>query len=314
MGRLILNRLAIAVPVFLLTTGLAFFLVSLIPGDAATVILGQDATPERIAQLNEELGLNDPFLVQYANWLAGLFRGDLGTSLYSGQSVVETIGQRIWPTFWIAFFATAFASVAGILLGTWAAVKKGAAARVSDFIAMLGISLPNYWIALLLIVLVAGTWHLLPSIGYTPPTDDFGDWIAHLILPVTALSVAGVAIIAKQTHDSMAAALSRDFMRFMQANGIPRRRLIFRHGLRFAAIPIVSAVTGCFVNLFGGTVALEIVFAIPGLGQMVEVATIRHDIAVIQGAVVAYTLVIIVVMILSDVLYGALNPKVRAAR
>lgn len=314
MGRLILNRLAIAVPVFLLTTGLAFFLVSLIPGDAATVILGQDATPERIAELNEQLGLNQPFLVQYANWLGALFRGDLGVSLYTGQPVLDTIAQRIWPTFWIALFATVFAAIVGVSLGIWAAVKKGAAARTSDLISMFGISLPNFWIALLLIVIVSGTWGLLPSIGYTPPGEDVGKWIRQLILPVTALAVAGVAIVAKQTHDSVAAALSRDFMRFMQANGIPRRRLIFRHGVRFAAIPIVAAITGCFVNLFGGTVALEMVFAIPGLGQMVEVATIRKDIAVIQGAVVAYTLVIIVVLIVSDVVYGLLNPKVRAAR
>lgn len=314
MVRLILNRLAIAVPVFLLTTGLAFFLVSLIPGDAATVILGQDATPERIAELNEQLGLDQPFLVQYTSWLGALFTGDLGVSLYTGQSVAESIQQRIWPTFWIAFFATVFAAIVGVSLGVWAAVKKGAIARASDFIAMLGISLPNFWIALILVVVVSGSWGLLPSIGYTPPEVNTEKWIRQLILPVTALAVAGVAIIAKQTHDSVTAALSRDFMRFMQANGIPRMRLIFRHGVRFAAIPIVAAITGCFVNLFGGTVALEMVFAIPGLGQMVEVATIRKDIAVIQGAVVAYTLVIIIVLILSDVIYGLLNPKVRAAR
>lgn len=314
MLRLILNRLAIALPVLFLTTGLAFLLVSLIPGDAATVILGQDATPERIAALNEELGLDQPFWVQYGNWVVAAFQGDLGTSLYTGQAVTETITQRIWPTFLIALFATIFAALVGVSLGVWAAVRKGAAARTADFISMLGISLPNYWIALLLIVIVAGSLKWFPSIGYVSPTEDFGEWISHMVLPVTALAVAGVAIIAKQTHDTVAGALSRDFMRFMQANGIPRRDLIFKHGLRFSAVPIISAVTGCFVNLFGGTIALEMVFAIPGLGQMVDVATIRKDIAVIQGAVLAYTLVIVVVLIISDVLYGALNPKVRAAR
>lgn len=314
MGRLIINRLLISVPVLLLTTALAFFLVSLIPGDAATVILGQDATPERIEALNEQMGLNDPFFVQYGNWLAGLFAGDLGVSLYTGEAVLQTMQQRLWPTLWIAVLATIFAAIAGVALGTWAAVRKGIAARVSDFIAMLGISLPNFWIALLLVVLVASRISQLPTIGYVSPTHDFGDWILHLILPVTALSFAGVAIIAKQTHDSVAQALSRDFMRFMQANGIPRGRLIFRHGLRFAAIPIVSAITACFVNLFGGTVALESVFAIPGLGQMIQTSTTRQDIAVIQGVVLAYTIVILIVLTLSDVVYGILNPKVRSAR
>ena len=314
MGRLILNRVAIAVPTLLLTTALAFFLVSLIPGDAATVILGQDATPARIAALNRELGLDRPFYVQYGTWLSGLLRGDPGSSIYTGVPVLTTIGQRIWPTLCIAALATLFAALVGVSLGTWAAVRKGVAARVSDFIAMLGISLPNYWIALLLIVLVASRLEWLPSIGYVKPSEDVGEWVSHLVLPVAALSVAGVAIIAKQTHDSVAGALSRDFMRFMQANGIPRRTLVFRHGLRHAAIPVVAATTGCFVNLFGGTVALETVFAIPGLGQMVEVATVRHDISVIQGAVLAYTAVIVVVMIMSDVVCGALDPKVRAAR
>jgi peptide/nickel transport system permease protein len=314
MVRLILNRLAIAIPVLLLTTGLAYLLVSLIPGDAATVILGQDATPERIEALNRELGLDQPFYVQYANWLAGVFQGDLGASIYTGDPVSKTIQQRIWPTLTIALLATFFATLVGMSIGIWAAVRKGVAARVGDFISMMGISLPNYWIALVLIVVMAGTLKLFPAIGYTPPTEDFGAWIRHLVLPVTALALAGVAIIAKQTHDSVSGALSRDFMRFMQANGIPRLRLIFQHGLRFAAIPIISAITGCFVNLFGGTVALEAVFAIPGLGQMVDVATIRHDIVVIQGAVVSYTVVILITMVLSDVLFGLLNPKVRSAR
>ena len=314
MRRLILNRLLIAVPVLLLTTGLAFFLVSLIPGDAATVILGQDATPERIAALNEELGLNDPFLVQYFNWITGAIMGDLGSSIYSGQPVFRTIQLRVWPTLLIALFATTFAAIAGISLGVWAAVKKGTASRISDFTAMLGISLPNFWIALVLIVIFSGQLGWLPAIGYTSPTEDLGEWAERMILPVTALSVAGVAIIAKQTHDSVAEALSRDFMRFMQANGIPRRKLVLQHGLRYAAIPIVSAITGCFVNLFGGTVALEAVFAIPGLGRMVETATIRHDIVEIQGAVLAYTVIILIALTLSDVAYGLLSPKVRSAR
>lgn len=314
MLRLILNRIAIAIPVLFLTTSLAFLLISLIPGDAATVILGQEATPERIEALNKQLGLDQPWFVQYGSWLTGVFKLDLGSSIYSGDAVWKTISQRFWPTFTIALVATIFSSIVGIALGTWAAVRKGAAARSADTIAMLGVALPNYWIALMLIVIFAGELHWFPAIGYVDIARNFGGWIEHLILPVTALSIAGVAIIAKQTHDSLANALSRDFMRFMQANGIPRKRLIFKHGLRYAAIPIVSAIAGAFVNLFGGTVALEAVFAIPGLGNMVDIATTRHDVTVIQGAVLAYTVVILFVLILSDVVYALLNPKTRSAR
>lgn len=311
MTRLILNRIAIAIPVLLIMTILTYFLVSLIPGNAATVILGPDATPEKIAALNAQLGLDQPFYVQYWHWLTNAFHGDLGTSLYTGETVQKVISQRIWPTLFVVGFATLAAAVVGISLGVWAAVKRGPVGRALDTIAMLGISLPNYWIALLLIVLVAGQLHWFPPIGYTPPEVNVADWISYLVLPVTALAVAGVAIIAKQTRDSMSEALSRDFMRFMQANGITRGSLIFRHALRYAALPIVASIAGCFVNLFGGTVALEVVFAIPGLGQLVVTSTAQHDLTAIQGAVLSYTIVILVITLVADILYAVLNPKVR---
>lgn len=314
MLRLILNRIAIAIPVLFIMTVLTFFLVSLIPGDAATVILGNAATPEKVAALNKALGLDQPFWVQYRTWLGNALHGNLGSGIFSGDPVTKTLQQRVLPTVTLGLLATFFAAIFGVVAGMWAAVRKGATARVINTVAMLGISLPNYWIALILVVVVAGGWHWFPAIGYVDPWAGFGGWFTHMALPVTALAVAGVAIIAKQTFDSVSEALSRDFMRFMQANGIPRRRLILRHGLRYAAVPIVSAIAGCFVNLFGGTVALETVFAIPGLGQSVDVATRTHDISVIQGAVLAYTIVILITLIISDVLYGLLNPKVRAAR
>jgi peptide/nickel transport system permease protein len=314
MLRLILNRVAIAIPVLFIMTVLTYFLVSLIPGDAATVILGNAATPEKIAALNKALGLDQPFWVQYGRWLGDAVKGDLGTGIFSGDPVTKTLQQRMLPTLMLGLLATLFATIFGVAGGMWAAVRKGAIARAVDTVAMFGISLPNYWIALVLVVVVAGSWHWFPAIGYADPLQDFGGWVSHMVLPVAALAVAGVAIVAKQTHDSVSEALSRDFMRFMQANGIPRARLILRHGLRYAAVPVVSAIAGCFVNLFGGTVALETVFAIPGLGQSVDVATRTHDISVIQGAVLGYTVVILVVLVLSDVLYGLLNPKVRAAR
>lgn len=314
MTRLILSRVTIAIPALFIMTILTYFLVSLIPGDVATVLLGQDASAERIAALNKALGHDQPFYVQYAQWLAAVFHGDLGSSIYSGQPVTKTLQQRVLPTFSIAILATFFAAIVGVVLGVWAAVKKGTVARILDIVAMFGIALPNYWIALVLVVVFAGRLHWFPAIGYADPFQDFGGWVSHMVLPVTALALAGVAIIAKQTHDSMSQALSRDFMRFMQANGIPRGRLIFRHGLRFAAVPIVSAISSSFISLSGGTVALEVVFAIPGLGQLVERATTQHDLVVIQGAVLSYTLIIVITMIISETLYGALNPKVRSAR
>jgi peptide/nickel transport system permease protein len=313
MARLIVTRIAISIPVLFIMTILTFFLASLVPGDAATQILGQDATPERVAELNAQLGLNRPVFEQYWNWLTGIFGGDFGSSLFSGEPVSRLLEQRFWPTLWIAIFAALVSAIVGVTLGVVAAVRGGVLGRVLDGIGMLGISLPNFWVALLLIVLFSGTLRLLPAVGYTPPEEDFGMFLRQLIMPVLAMSFAGIALIAKQARESMAEALSRDFMRFLQANGVPRSRLILRYGLRYAAIPILATISATFVGHIGGTVAIESVFAIPGLGSMVQRATLNHDLSVIQGAVLLFTVVILVVNILTDIVYTLLNPKVKGS-
>jgi peptide/nickel transport system permease protein len=311
MTRVVVNRLVMAIPVLFLMTIITYLLVSLIPGNAAVVILGQDATPEKVAELSAQMHLDQPFYVQWWYWLQEVFHGDLGTSLYSGQPVTRILADRIMPTVYISGFATLLGAIVGIALGTWAAVKRGAAAKILDSVAMLGIALPNFWFALLLVVLVAGRLRALPPLGYTPPERDFGSWGIHLVLPVVALALAGVAIIAKQTRDSMSEALSRDFMRFLQANGLSRWSLVYKHAPRYAAGPIAAAIVASFVNLFGGTVALESIFAIPGLGSQVVTSTTQRDLVVIQGTVLAYTAVVLIVTLLGDVVSIALNPKLR---
>lgn len=311
MTRVIVNRLLMALPVLFLMTIITYLLISLIPGNAAVVILGQDATPENVARLSAEMHLDQPFYVQWWYWLLGAFQGDLGTSIYTGQPVTKIIAERMMPTVYVSGFATILGAIVGIALGAWAAIRRGVAAKILDTVAMLGIALPNFWFALLLVVLVAGRLRLLPPLGYTPPQQDFGRWLVLLVLPVTALALAGVAIIAKQTRDSMSEALSRDFMRFLQANGLSRRSLVYKHAPRYAAGPIAAAIVASFVNLFGGTVALETIFAIPGLGSQVVMSTTQRDLVVIQGTVLAYTLGVLVVTLIGDIVSVALNPKLR---
>jgi len=310
LARLILSRIAFAIPILFVMTFLTFFLASLIPGNAAIVILGQDATQDSIDALNASLGFDKPILVQYFEWISAAVRGDLGTSLYSGEQVTRVLGQRFMPTFWLALLATAVSGILGVVFGVFAAIKGGIISRFLDGVGMLGISLPNFWIALLLIVIVSGQLKLLPAIGYTAPEDDLGDWLRHLILPVAALGLAGIALIAKQARDAYADALSRDFMRFMQANGIGRTSLILKHGLRYASVPIVAAISVTFINFFGATAALEQIFSIPGLGSAVARATLNHDLSQVQGIVLAYTVVIVVVTLITDVVYSILNPKI----
>jgi peptide/nickel transport system permease protein len=310
MTRLILSRVAFAIPVLFVMTFLTFFLASLVPGNAAIVILGQDATPDKIAALNEQLGLDKPLVEQYVSWIAGAFQGDLGTSLYSGEPVTKLVGQRFFPTFWLALLAALVSGVFGILFGVYAAIKGGALSRFLDGVGMLGISLPNFWIALLLIVIVSGQLGLLPSLGYVAPEDDFAGWVEHMVLPVAALGIAGIALIAKQARDAYADALSRDFMRFMQANGISRGSLILKHGMRYASVPMVAAVSVTFINFFGATAALEQIFAIPGLGSAVARGTLSHDLTQVQGIVLVYTIVIVAATLLTDIVYALLNPKI----
>jgi peptide/nickel transport system permease protein len=313
MLRFIAIRIGLAVPVLVVMTMLTFLLAGLVPGNAATTILGQDATPERVAALTRQLGLDRPVWEQYWAWLTGLFQGDWGTSLYSGESISRVLAQRIGPTLSVAILATAVSAVIGVALGTIAAVRGGVVARIVDVVAMLGISVPNFWVALLLIVGFAGSLRMFPSYGYTPLTEDVGQWIGHLVLPVAAISFASLALVAKQTRESVTEAMSRDFMRFLQANGIPRTTLIVRYALRYAAIPITATISATFIMVLGGTVLIETVFAIPGLGSLVSKSTTTHDLSAIQGAVLAFTIIILVVNLLTDVVYSALNPKVRLA-
>jgi peptide/nickel transport system permease protein len=310
--RLILSRIAYAIPVIFVMTFLTFFLASLIPGNAAIVILGQDATAEKIHALNQALGLDKPIWVQYISWIGKALHGNLGNSLYTNQAITQLLFQRFMPTLFIGAGATLIAAVLGIALGMYASIRGGAISRALDILSMIGIALPNFWIALLLIVLISGKLHWLPSLGYTKFGTDPGDWLRHLVLPVVSLGLAGIALVAKQARNAYGDALSRDFMRFMQANGISRRSLLFRHGLRYASVPIASAVSVTFINLFGATAALETIFAIPGLGAATVQATLTHDLSIVQGTVLTYTLVIVVATLLTDVLYAFLNPKVGA--
>ncbi len=310
MVRMILSRVAAAIPVLLIMTLLTFFLASLIPGNAAIVILGQDATQERIDALNQSLGLDQPLWKQYADWIAAAFQGDLGSSIYTGQDVTKLIAQRFMPTFSIALLAALVSGVLGISFGVYAALRGGVVSRILDVVSMLGVSLPNFWIALLLIVVFSGQLGWFPAIGYTAPQDDIGEWLRHLVLPVAALGLAGIARVAKQTRDAYSEALSRDFMRFMQANGITRPSLIFRHGMRYASVPMFAAFSVTFIDFFGSTAALEQIFSIPGLGAAVASSTLNHDLSQVQGIVLTYTLMIVVATLVTDIVYAILNPKI----
>jgi peptide/nickel transport system permease protein len=311
--RLIVYRLVWSILLLFVVSAMVFVLVSLTPGSIASEILGQNAaTPQAIAELNAKLGLDKPFWEQYLNWLGGAIHGDLGTSYFTGEPVVQMLNSRIGATLSLMTGTIIVITAVGILFGVISALRKNSGGGVVDVVSLLAYSLPDFWVALLLIALFAVSLRLLPAVGFVPIGTSAGQWAYFLVLPVSALALNGVARIAKQSRAAMTATLGRDYVRVLLANGFSRRSVIFKHALRNAAIPIVSSIGIAFIGLTGGTVVVEKIFAIPGIGSLAVQATGQHDLPVVVGASLYFTMIVVVVNFIVDLAYGWINPRARA--
>lgn len=311
MLRVIGRRLLVAIPMLFVIASLTFLLVSLIPGDPAVGILGPDATPAQVAALRESLGLNRPLFVQYVDWMLHAVTGDLGTSIQTGRPVVELIGERLPITISIAILGIIVTVVLGVLLGLLGALRGGWVGKAAQLISVFGVSIPGFWLGILLVLVFSVSLAWLPATGYIPLTDSPGEWLRSLVLPVITVALAGVAAVARQTRASMNDALAKDFVRTLLASGTPRSTIIFTHALRNASIPVVTSLGFQFITIFGGAFIIEQVFALPGLGQLTVSAVSNHDIPLIQGVVLLSAVLVIVVNLVVDLLYSWLNPKVR---
>ncbi|MDI1461456.1 ABC transporter permease [Catellatospora sp. KI3] len=311
MTRLVLRRLAWSVPMLLVITLLSFVLVSLIPGDTARAILGPSAAPEQIDAVRAQLGLDQPLLQQYLSWLGRAIRGDLGSSLLTGVDVSQLVNARLAPTLSLITLATLSAGVIGVTLGVQSAVRGGRLGRLVDLASMSGLAVPGFALALLLVAVFAVRWPLFPATGYVDFASSPGQWLHALVLPVAAACPGAATAVAKQARDATLDVLDREFVRVMQANGVPRRTIIYRHVLRNAAGPVVSLLGVVSASLLGAAVLIENVFALPGLGSAAAVAASQHDLPVLQGAVVYFTLIVIVIGLLVDLVQAWLDPKVR---
>ena len=311
MARYLLRRLLLSVPLLFLVSVLTFVMVAIVPGDPAVRILGAGHSAPEYQALDRKLGLTAPLPVQYWHWVDGVLHGTLGTSLFTNQTVTSELGQRLPVTVWLVIGATLVTVVAGIALGLASAVWRGPAGRIVDAASWVFFAIPNFWLGLILIEFVAVKARLLPSSGFVPLGQDPGAWLRSLILPVITLAAVGVTGVAKQTRDAMTEVLSREYMAALRMAGLPRRALLLRHALRNAAIPIVTAAGLFAVAMLGGTILVEQVFVLPGMGSLVVQAAADHDLPVIEGAVLYFTLIVIVVNLLIDLSYAWLNPKVR---
>lgn len=312
MLQLILRRVLIMVVVLFLVSVIVFSLIALVPGDPAVTLAGENASQEQIAATRAQLGLDDPVLVQYGRWAGGAVRGDLGESLFSSQEVTETIMQRMPVTLSLTAGAVLFALLLGVPAGIASAVWRG---RWPDRLLGLGaasaLAMPNYFVAMLLVLYFAIWHHWLPATSFVPLTEDAWLWFKHLILPWVTLGIASGAVIARQLRSSLIGVLGQDYVRTARAKGLRGRSVIFKHAIKNAAIPVITVLGTQIAFLLGGSVIVERVFGMPGVGELAITAVLQRDLPVIQGVVVMVTVIVLVANLFVDLAYGYLNPKVR---
>ena len=292
---------------------LSFSLIRLLPGDTAVAIAGEFATPEQIAAIRDQLGLNQPIVVQYFTWLFHVLQGDFGTSLATGRPAVEMIIEAIPPTASIAVVSLTLSTIVGLGLGLLAALNRGRwVDNVLSFLASVSISAPAFWILLLLILGFSVLNRWLPAVGYVPITDGFWPWLSHIILPAIALSFTHAAEIARYTRGSVIDVLAAPYVRASRARGAAGAWLVRHHLLRNSAIPIVTVLGLQLGNMLGGVIVVESVAGINGLGRFAVTAILSRDYIALQAYVLFAAVIIVVVNIVVDILYTVINPKVRA--
>lgn len=309
------RRLAAMVPLLVLITVGVYALVLLIPGDPArTLAGGLRAKPSDIAQIRHELHLDQPFFAQYWRWVTHAVRGDLGPSLFRHESVASAISSRFPLTLSLALGGLAVSILIGLPIGIRAGTRPGALSdRAATVASSAGIAIPDFWLAIILALIFAVKLHVLPDLGYVALTSSPWGWFQHLLLPWFALGVAGGATLARQVRGELIDVLDQDYIRTARSLGVPERQVIGRLALKNALTPAMTIVGIQFAYLLGGTVIIEQIFSIPGLGSLMIQSISTKDLPVIQGVVLLTAVIFVVVNLVVDVGYGLLNPKVRVS-
>ncbi len=309
--RVIGRRLLQAAPVIVLATFIVFGLLKLLPGDVAVTLAGDNATDQRIEEIRRLYGLDRPFLVQYGAWLWKAAQGDLSQSILSGEHVVASIARCFPHTLLIVAMALALALIVGVPLGAAAAARpNGPVDRAAMTLASVGIAVPNFWLAMILVSLFALRWNIFPATGATAFSSSPGDAIYHATLPALALAAGGMAEVARQTRGALLDVMSSQFVRTLRAKGLTTSTILWRHGLKNIAVNLLTVTGLLFNRLLAATVVVEAVFAIPGMGGLIVHAAIQRDFTVVQGVVFAMVIVVISVNLVTDVLCAAVDPRI----
>lgn len=309
---LLMRRLAFTIPMLVVVSFCVFSLIVLVPGDPATALAGENPDPEQIAAVRERLGLDDPFLVQFWNWFAGLVQGDLGQSLFSSQPVADAVLSRLPTTLSLAGLSLVVAVLLGVATGVVAAMRPGTwVDRTATFAASLGVAVPYFWVGMILVLLLAINVTIFPAVGYVPLSEDPFQWFMHLVLPATALGLAPAAVIARQTRAAMTGVLREDYVRTATAKGLPPYRVVGKHALKNAAVPVVTAFGLEASRLIGGTVVIEQLFALPGLGSLAYSSVFARDFPMVQGVLLVVAALVLLINLFVDLSYGYFNPRIR---
>ncbi|AXC49973.1 ABC transporter permease [Paracoccus suum] len=309
---LFLRRLLVAIPTVLLITVLVFALQKMLPGDPVLALAGEDRDPATIAAIRDRLGLNDPLPVQYFRWLGNAVTGDLGVSLRTGEPVSKIIAQKLPVTLQLGTMALLIALMIGIPAGILSATRKGTAVDYgANLLALGGMSIPNFWLGIMLIMLVSVRWKLLPASGYVPLFTDPLQSLKTMIMPAFVLGTALAATLMRHTRSAMLGVLGSDYIRTARAKGVRERTVILKHAFRNALTPIVTLTALLFGELMAGAVLTEQIFTIPGFGKLVVDAVFTRDYSVVQGVVLVTAVGFIAMNLIADLLYILLNPRLR---
>ncbi|HWK45157.1 MAG TPA: ABC transporter permease [Stellaceae bacterium] len=308
----ILRRLASAVPTLLIVSLVAFGLMRLIPGDPSAAIAGLSATPEQIAIIRAQLGLDQPLPIQLVRWYAGLIHGDLGRSLLLGQPVVEATFLRLPVTLALSAYALVMTLLIGLISGILAALKQNSIVdQIAMILAILGISMPSFWLGLVMILLFAVHLGWLPTGGYIAFTDDPLGWLRSSTMPAISLALLQAGLLARVTRSTMLEVLRQDYIRTARAKGLPERLVVFKHALVNALIPILTVIGIIIGLLISASVITETVFSIPGIGQLLTQAVLNRDYPMVQGGLLIVTGLVVLINLGVDIGYALLDPRIR---
>ena len=311
MARYLLRRLGQALVVLLGVAVLTFALLHLVPGDPVRVALGTRFDPETYAALRERAGLDRPLPVQLVGYLVGAATGDLGVSFRSGQPVLQVITERLPATLGLAVAALVVALLVAVPLGVLSAVRQGSLLdRAATVVSQIGVSVPDFWMGILLILLFAGQLRWLPSSGYEPLLSDPLGWASHVVLPAVTVGLVSGSILTRFVRSAVLEQLGQDYTRTATAKGLSQGVVVRRHVLRNALVPIVTVTGLQLATLLGGVIVIEVIFAWPGLGALTLEAVRARDYPVVQGAVLLFAALFLLVNLLVDLLYAALDPRI----